>query len=188
MLRFNQAKYNKQMIPKKFQYILCCGSTNTKLNLIFSRKPFQYILCCGSTPTIKLPKIKKNNFNTSYVAVQLLPDNFFDMIIIEFQYILCCGSTLKGNKEIDIVYVFQYILCCGSTVPYPGKVTTHLKFQYILCCGSTIFDDLYVWVRNNFNTSYVAVQQNRIIVYKLHQYNFNTSYVAVQLIFSNLIA
>ena len=83
---------------------------------------------------------------------------------------------------------FQYILCCGSTVPYPGKVTTHLKFQYILCCGSTIFDDLYVWVRNNFNTSYVAVQQNRIIVYKLHQYNFNTSYVAVQLIFSNLIA
>ena len=137
MLRFNQAKYNKQMIPKKFQYILCCGSTNTKLNLIFSRKPFQYILCCGSTPTIKLPKIKKNNFNTSYVAVQLLPDNFFDMIIIEFQYILCCGSTLKGNKEIDIVYVFQYILCCGSTLLYELTKHANAEFQYILCCGST---------------------------------------------------
>ena len=100
--------------------------------------PFQYILCCGSTRPSIISKWFQKNFNTSYVAVQLLPDNFFDMIIIEFQYILCCGSTLKGNKEIDIVYVFQYILCCGSTLLYELTKHANAEFQYILCCGSTM--------------------------------------------------
>ena len=138
MLRFNIKVQAKREFKQIFQYILCCGSTQDGVTYIDSLLRFQYILCCGSTPTIKLPKIKKNNFNTSYVAVQLLPDNFFDMIIIEFQYILCCGSTLKGNKEIDIVYVFQYILCCGSTLLYELTKHANAEFQYILCCGSTM--------------------------------------------------
>ena len=80
-----------------FQYILCYGSTlwcankslaslcisihpmlrfNYVLNGIdWKQRKFQYILCYGSTPTIKLPKIKKHNFNTSYVTVQPLSLN-----------------------------------------------------------------------------------------------------------------
>ena len=54
-----------------FQYILCCGSTNGMQALLIKMSEFQYILCCGSTEKgIKIP-ITLENFNTSYVVVQL---------------------------------------------------------------------------------------------------------------------
>ena len=50
MLRFNHVFLKKTNGGKKFQYILCCGSTITELEVEARETRFQYILCCGSTP------------------------------------------------------------------------------------------------------------------------------------------
>ena len=71
MLRFNLLHWNILQRCKRFQYILCCGSTKEKYGLPSKKVGFQYILCCGSTPGTLA-----QNFST-----------------ISFQYILCCGST-----------------------------------------------------------------------------------------------
>ena len=86
---------NKVLNPStiKFQYILCYGSTIWKFHFNTLQSTFQYILCYGSTPTIKFPKIKKQDFNTSYVTVQR-----------------------KSNQRTGGRRKFQYILCYGSTV------------------------------------------------------------------------
>ena len=76
-----------------------------------------------------------------------------------FQYILCYGST----HQLEFVFAsdtkFQYILCYGSTILDPEVISGVSRFQYILCYGSTKILSRKNWENNNFNTSYVTVQQ-----------------------------
>ena len=68
------------------------------------------------------------------------------------------------NFLLDKKIAFQYILCCGSTPFNTLFLLLLLSFQYILCCGSTAFKDTYVTISQYFNTSYVVVQQQSIIL------------------------
>ena len=71
MLRFNVGMNLRLAPEKKFQYILCCGSTYYAIIIGGDFLAFQYILCCGSTGTV----------------------SFDSFVCALFQYILCCGST-----------------------------------------------------------------------------------------------
>ena len=71
MLRFNQEYGVYYRFQFKFQYILCYGSTEIKLDKEDNIKKFQYILCYGSTGRRFLGFIQRQDFNTSYVTVQL---------------------------------------------------------------------------------------------------------------------
>ena len=83
------------------------------VGLIFVRMIllFQYILCCGSTVLVLFGWQRQENFNTSYVAVQLLASKNKSGLLILFQYILCCGSTFdlergeKGSTHFNTSYV-----------------------------------------------------------------------------------
>ena len=77
MLRFNYGWYSNIWIRRKFQYILCYGSTFIFFHKKIPPKIFQYILCYGST---------------THSGFRLLQQN-------QFQYILCYGST----KTISIL-------------------------------------------------------------------------------------
>ena len=59
---------------------------------------------------------------------------------------------------------FQYILCCGSTSCFKNKSGLLILFQYILCCGSTFDLERGEKGSTHFNTSYVAVQLNKMVV------------------------
>ena len=66
--------YQLAHTPKnsRFQYILCCGSTKTYVQILSEPGLFQYILCCGSTSIGGSVMRIINDFNTSYVVVQPL--------------------------------------------------------------------------------------------------------------------
>ena len=71
MLWFNGEDQVKFKVIKRFQYILCCGSTIFIFHKKIPPKIFQYILCCGSTYRLRVSNQNMKNFNTSYVVVQL---------------------------------------------------------------------------------------------------------------------
>ena len=93
MLWFNSFFLFGTSFIKKFQYILCCGSTLYVHARNMHGIIFQYILCCGSTPVlIPFPTIIIN------ISIHLmLWFNFSKTLTkitsLKFQYILCCGST-----------------------------------------------------------------------------------------------
>ena len=97
MLRFNQEYGVYYRFQFKFQYILCYGSTEIKLDKEDNIKKFQYILCYGSTGRRFLGFIQRQDFNTSYVTVQLEVLENIDSWIRLFQYILCYGSTQRNQ-------------------------------------------------------------------------------------------
>ena len=80
----------------------------------FEVKKFQYILCYGSTTIKPIDSYFKKDFNTSYVTVQQYGDAAMNLWSL-FQYILCYGSTVKCFSVVSSFPVFQYILCYGST-------------------------------------------------------------------------
>ena len=70
MLRFNIKSDIQRNNSKKFQYILCYGSTSPPSSGLGLVTSFQYILCYGSTLIHQLEAICARHFNTSYVTVQ----------------------------------------------------------------------------------------------------------------------
>ena len=82
MLRFNLDTMRMQDLDRKFQYILCYGSTFCVFSVTALDRGFQYILCYGSTTR----KTRK------------------DAVLVKFQYILCYGSTIA----VHMIYAFHY--------------------------------------------------------------------------------
>ena len=71
MLWFNFYQNLSYEPTKQFQYILCYGSTSWALLWVAFLIEFQYILCYGSTQVFFLFLGLWEDFNTSYVMVQL---------------------------------------------------------------------------------------------------------------------
>ena len=84
MLLFNSVAIREGICKLKFQYILCCYSTWTYTMLFVASKCFQYILCCYSTLCKIESKMFVNNFNTSYVIIQLYLPDFLYIVQIYF--------------------------------------------------------------------------------------------------------
>ena len=98
------------------------------------------------------------DFNTSYVSVQVT--TIADGVnFLTFQYILCVGSRFVNRKSRTFTLKFQYILCVGSREDYIKQNKEAALFQYILCVGSRNFLPLLIFFEQNFNTSYVSVQE-----------------------------
>ena len=206
----------------QFQYILCCGSTsfglkiprstNISIHLMLRfNEPkgdaltqaivFQYILCCGSTNLNLYWKRKHQNFNTSYVAVQLIcytngikSNTYFNTSYVAVQQMrrFFCGGVKKISIHLMLRFnhpiqwfsllnpVFQYILCCGST-EWEQRTKMELElFQYILCCGSTLNKLDYDLPIVKFQYILCCGSTLRRIMKSIEQKYFNTSYVAVQ--------
>ena len=119
------------------------------------------------------------NFNTSYVTVQPPRLAASAGAFLLFQYILCYGSTYLGNGYREYYFGFQYILCYGSTGTRFIRTRRYTEFQYILCYGSTTIKNIIFTYPLHFNTSYVTVQRDSLLVFTSTTY-FNTSYVTVQ--------
>ena len=116
MLRFNQEYGVYYRFQFKFQYILCYGSTEIKLDKEDNIKKFQYILCYGSTGRRFLGFIQRQDFNTSYVTVQLTLPLSVSVAVPDFN-----TSYVTVQLRIMIIIMilkigFQYILCYGSTI------------------------------------------------------------------------
>ena len=114
MLWFNKLHFRIVIHFFRFQYILCCGSTQKKQNLFY--------FCW--------------NFNTSYVVVQHL-SAYLSNVELTFQYILCCGSTFWSLELVLDYRNFNtsYVVVQRPIVFPANKL--EFTFQYILCCGST---------------------------------------------------
>ena len=67
-----------------FQYILCYGSTFEILLFAYSVNKFQYILCYGSTESKSGKSKSPEDFNTSYVMVQLYRSFCLEIFTINF--------------------------------------------------------------------------------------------------------
>ena len=119
------------------------------------------------------------NFNTSYVAVQLLT-KFFSPKFLSISIHLMLRFNAIFHFKPKRNNAFQYILCCGSTLRSLEYLCVYFLFQYILCCGSTLILLECKILIGNFNTSYVAVQRFETKNLNLCLVHFNTSYVAVQ--------
>ena len=72
MLRFNGSRGCLHQSQLHISIHLMLRFNNKNLKIEKANKKFQYILCCGSTAAIEIRKTAEKNFNTSYVAVQLL--------------------------------------------------------------------------------------------------------------------
>ena len=88
---------------KKFQYILCYGSTRNLINSKILIKLFQYILCYGSTDSPNNVNIKIQDFNTSYVTVQhtLLNQKMIPKTI-------SIHPMLRFNHWCYVIYIFHH--------------------------------------------------------------------------------
>ena len=114
MLRFNLDTIRMQDLDRKFQYILCYGSTKEQ-ELVTN-----------------IPK----NFNTSYVTVQHALT-----IIRTYIFIISIHLMLRFNlfKIVKIYNVRSNFNTSYVTVqpPTQAKFPPGNEFQYILCYGST---------------------------------------------------
>ena len=128
---------------------------------------------------------------------------YFSYVVIpKFQYILCYGSTISPFIPSKLLSIFQYILCYGSTLPFLDKRlfkkyyfnTSYVTVQQVFWSWFYFYSKISIhpmlrfnnmlgvfhamsW---NFNTSYVTVQLQALLLLINHLPNFNTSYVTVQ--------
>ena len=136
MLRFNFAKRLQASGFDIFQYILCYGSTVLEIAKYSAKGKFQYILCYGSTIIRKFIFDLRNNFNTSYVTVQLTHIVFYNF---KLNYFNTSYVTVQRNKAVlDL---------------YNQIISIHLMLRFNL----VIFQKAQ-YKQSDFNTSYVTVQ------------------------------
>ena len=158
MLRFNfQGKKHTFPKIKRFQYILCYGST------FWTQRWKCYYDLISIHPMLRFNAERMTRF----------------MPYIKFQYILCYGSTLRENSKLNSHIRFQYILCYGSTLFCFLVLFGYETFQYILCYGSTGFKAC------DISATFISIHpmlrfNGGCEVYYLIELNFNTSYVTVQ--------
>ena len=137
MLWFNKSQRTCYPNVKKFQYILCYGSTGRKDCQCPQSKKFQYILCYGSTkitPTVNGIVI---NFNTSYVMVQHLRRCRFCGKNQKFQYILCYGSTIIYKQIPHLLNNFNTSYVMVQLLDFSGAgcrfyISIHLMLWFNL--------------------------------------------------------
>ena len=136
MLRFNFWCTVKVFFLKKFQYILCYGSTTFWKRKHLKNKLFQYILCYGSTlPPTPAPE--------PLLHISIHPMLRFNSLEIS------CGHLEKVYFNTSYVTVQRKTYCIYVCWKW---------FQYILCYGSTCLVRKRLGIPRNFNTSYVTVQ------------------------------
>ena len=76
---------------------------------------------------------------------------------------MCRFKAVEDENGV-LATSFQYILCVGSRIANAiGRVTDKM-FQYILCVGSSYYEADDKSKKACFNTSYVSVQGNPILV------------------------
>ncbi len=99
-------------------------------------KPFQYILCCGSTNSQSNSQSNLIDFNTSYVVVQLY---CFKWNSIAFM--ISIHLMLWFNKKAHTVHNSQDPISIHLMLWFNRIKSVNDEFrktfQYILCCGST---------------------------------------------------
>ena len=126
-------------------------------------RAFQYILCYGSTSWIwnvlKSPKY----FNTSYVTVQPCRFCNFSDLLQNFNtsYVTVQRGgipTLDNPEGISIHPMLRF----NKKLAEIRKAAT--EFQYILCYGSTELNEITLDFDKYFNTSYVTVQRDNILM------------------------
>ena len=150
-----------------FQYILCVGSSQVKIDVGDGATWFQYILCVCSSLIKDFPGKK----------------------FLLFQYILCVGSRLILLISIARVVCFNtsYVSVQDQLESIFGK--TKIEFQYILCVGSrescscsklqNLIVSIHPMCRFKLNNCFYTF---------LHLIGFNTSYVSVQVFSLNCSA
>ena len=159
MLRFNSWASVWFCPWKKFQYILCYGSTLQGCTALKRVTGFQYILCYGSTycdnktwihSRISIHLMLRFNyinttcsFNFIFISIHLmLRFNNSKYLRIIPKYKISIHLMLRFNTDISPVFCnffkFQYILCYGSTPCLNQYKILIAIFQYILCYGSTL--------------------------------------------------
>ena len=96
-------------------------------------RKFQYILCYGSTFCLTQQTPKAIHFNTSYVTVQPLSYNFHRLWQSNFN-----TSYVTVQRPITIIPIpipasFQYILCYGSTTIFTTECLNinHFNTSYV---------------------------------------------------------
>ena len=98
------------------------------------------------------------SFNTSYVSVQ--------------------ASKQRSLGYTDMGFNTSYV---SVQVNAAGREDVNGQFQYILCVGSRLQTALlHKHLPKRFNTSYVSVQVDNILMSEDIIKSFNTSYVSVQ--------
>ena len=86
-----------------------------------------------------------------------------------------------GIKKIIIfIMVFQYILCVGSSCFRGNKSKSYFWVSIHPMCRFKLCSESVARILKRFNTSYVSVQEKKMVVLCLKSSGFNTSYVSVQ--------
>ena len=161
MLRFNSWASVWFCPWKKFQYILCYGSTLQGCTALKRVTGFQYILCYGST------YCDNKTWIHSRISIHLMlrfnvSNKHFAYNRSQISIHLMLRFNIKSDIQRNNSKKFQYILCYGSTSPPSSGLGLVTSFQYILCYGSTLIHQLEAICARHFNTSYVTVQQQQI--------------------------
>ena len=136
MLRFNSWASVWFCPWKKFQYILCYGSTLQGCTALKRVTGFQYILCYGST------YCDNKTWIHSRISIHLMlrfnvSNKHFAYNRSQISIHLMLRFNIKSDIQRNNSKKFQYILCYGSTSPPSSGLGLVTSFQYILCYGST---------------------------------------------------
>ncbi len=180
MCRFKAVAGQGKRRVRKFQYIICVGSSSCLWGECLPLKVFQYIICVGSRFDLIQYLQHLYCFNTSYVSVQGFSLNISLVSLWCFNTSYVSVQGRLRSKKTKTKGKFQYIICVGSSFVSPKVAGKIVEFQYIICVGSSITLGDPDAGKTCFNTSYVSVQVDVGVNYPDAMFRFNTSYVSVQ--------
>ncbi len=121
----------------KFQYILCYGSTTTVIPQNANQKNFNTSYVTVQHLSQQYHANKKDNFNTSYVTVQQVGNVIEKLYLYYFNtsYVTVQHCLPNRYRHFFLDFNTSYVTVQPCVV---NGTKIAVAFQYILCYGSTI--------------------------------------------------